>query len=75
MAEKRLVITEARNAVMLQLEVWPEGAPRYQGGIPLYHGKPVAVLNTAVDAELGRTVRKALATRARTRKGKEEEAG
>ena len=65
MAEKQLVITEVGNALMLQLEVYVENPGED-------HGKPIAILNTAPDADLGKAVRKVLATRVRTRKKEKE---
>jgi hypothetical protein len=67
---KEIHIEEVGNAYKLQLQVWPEGAPRYQGGIPLHHGKPVVVLDTASDEVLGKAVRDLLRARIRTARSK-----
>ncbi len=66
---KEVHITEAGNAYMVQLQVWTEGEGLND------HGKPNAVLSngTKSDAELGAAVRKALATRIRTKKEKAAE--
>lgn len=73
--DREIHVEVVGNAYKLQLQVWPEGAPRYQGGIPLYHGKPVVVLDTEEDAVLGKAVRDLLRTRVRTARPKAPAAG
>lgn len=65
MAEKEVAVSMVGNALILQLGVWIDGTLED-------HGQPVAVLNTAPDVDLGRTIRHLLATRIRTRKKAEE---
>ena len=71
---KEIHIEEVGNAYKLQLQVWLEGAPRHQGGIPLHHGKPVVVLDTASDEVLGKAVRDLFRTRIRTPRPKTADA-
>ena len=67
MAEKEVNITKVGNACMLYLKVF-----RDESNIGENHGPPTAVLDTATNADLGAAVRKALATRVRTKKEKAE---
>jgi hypothetical protein len=66
--EKSVVIDVIGNAYRVQLQVWKEDSAENQG-------KPVVVLDTASDKELGEAVRGLFRARIRTKKEKAEEAG
>jgi hypothetical protein len=65
--EKSVVIDVIGNAYRVQLQVWKDDLAED-------HGKPVVVLDTASDKELGEAVRGLFRTRLRAKKEKKEEA-
>jgi len=63
--EKSIVIDEVGNAYRIQLQVRKDDAAED-------HGKPVVVLDTAKDEEIGKAVRALFRTRVRAKKEKVE---
>ncbi|MDA8122081.1 MAG: hypothetical protein M0Z38_05880 [Deltaproteobacteria bacterium] len=61
--EKSVVIDEIGNAYRIQLQVWKDDSAQD-------HGKPVVVLDTASDKELGEAVRGLFRSRIRVKKEK-----
>lgn len=61
--EKSVVIDEIGNAYRIQLQVWKADCAEN-------HGKPVVVLDTASDKELGEAVRGLFRARIRAKKEK-----
>ena len=65
--EKSVVIDEVGNAYRIQLQVWKDDSAEN-------HGKPVVVLDTSTDKELGEAVRGLFRTRVRAKREKKGEA-
>ncbi len=65
--EKEVNIAEVGNAYKLQLGIWVDGSLED-------HGKPVVLLDTAKDNEIGAAVRALFRTRVRAKKEKAPEA-